>query len=266
MPEGLPGPETLHDFQRPSWRRGRTSLGDWYTRPGPSTPGTAIWHPPTERRRPTRPPSSVWFKANGVLPDDPVLHACIADLRLGPHVCSTPPCSPTAVSGLGQVFMASLDHAMWFHRPFRADEWLLYAQDTPSASKGRVWSRADVHPGRELVVSVDAGRAHPTACRVSRGEPAPPRSSSSALRCGRLRWPRRCSDESAHPPRRVRRQPVDRHPARRLTDSATRPSRSRLVAESSMSPPRSSPADPAATRSGSVNATGPESGASTAWR
>ena len=37
--------------------------------------------------------------------------------------------------------MASLDHAMWFHRPFRADEWLLYDQDTPSASGGRGLAR-----------------------------------------------------------------------------------------------------------------------------
>jgi acyl-CoA thioesterase-2 len=39
------------------------------------------------------------------------------------------------------MFMASLDHAMWFHRPFRADEWLLYSQDTPSASGGRGLAR-----------------------------------------------------------------------------------------------------------------------------
>ncbi len=37
--------------------------------------------------------------------------------------------------------MASLDHAMWFHRPFRADDWLLYAQDSPNASSGRGLSR-----------------------------------------------------------------------------------------------------------------------------
>ena len=51
--------------------------------------------------------------------------------------------------------MASLDHAMWFHRPFRADEWLLYAQDTPSASAGRGLGRGLVysHDGR-LVASV----------------------------------------------------------------------------------------------------------------
>ena len=43
--------------------------------------------------------------------------------------------------------MASLDHAMWFHRPFRADEWLLYDQDTPSASGGRGLGRGQhLHP------------------------------------------------------------------------------------------------------------------------
>jgi acyl-CoA thioesterase-2 len=40
--------------------------------------------------------------------------------------------------------MASLDHAMWFHRPFRADEWLLYDQDTPSASGARGLARGQV--------------------------------------------------------------------------------------------------------------------------
>ena len=42
--------------------------------------------------------------------------------------------------------MASLDHAMWFHRPFRADEWLLYDQDTPSASGGRGLAEASSSP------------------------------------------------------------------------------------------------------------------------
>ena len=52
--------------------------------------------------------------------------------------------------------MASLDHAMWFHRPFRADEWLLYVQDTPSASDARAASRAgSIYTEHgDLVVSV----------------------------------------------------------------------------------------------------------------
>ena len=49
------------------------------------------------------------------------------------------------------LFMASLDHAMWFHRPFRADEWLLYAQDSPVAAGGRGLSPGPgVHPATAL--------------------------------------------------------------------------------------------------------------------
>ena len=51
--------------------------------------------------------------------------------------------------------MASLDHAMWFHRPFRADEWLLYVQDTPSASDARGLARGLIYTEHgDLVVSV----------------------------------------------------------------------------------------------------------------
>jgi acyl-CoA thioesterase-2 len=53
------------------------------------------------------------------------------------------------------VQVASLDHAMWFHRPFRADEWLLYSQDTPSSSDSRGLARGLIFTeGGELVVSV----------------------------------------------------------------------------------------------------------------
>ena len=54
-----------------------------------------------------------------------------------------------------QLMMASLDHAMWFHRPFRADEWLLYAQDSPSASGRRGLARGLVFTrDGDLVASV----------------------------------------------------------------------------------------------------------------
>jgi acyl-CoA thioesterase-2 len=55
----------------------------------------------------------------------------------------------------GEVFLASLDHAMWFHRPFRADEWLLYAQDSPTATGGRGLGRGLVYDqSGALVASV----------------------------------------------------------------------------------------------------------------
>ncbi|MCK1589085.1 thioesterase family protein, partial [Bradyrhizobium sp. 169] len=49
----------------------------------------------------------------------------------------------------------SLDHAMWFHRPFRADDWLLYAQDSPSAQRGRGFTRALIFkPDGTVVASI----------------------------------------------------------------------------------------------------------------
>jgi acyl-CoA thioesterase-2 len=83
----------------------------------------------------------VWFRAAGRLPDDPIVHDCVLtyasdmtllDTSLLPHGGSW--FDPT-------LFMASLDHAMWFHRPFRADRWLLYSQDTPTATSGRGLTR-----------------------------------------------------------------------------------------------------------------------------
>lgn len=85
--------------------------------------------------------SQVWIRATGPLPDDPAVHRCILayasdmtllDASLVPH--------STTVFDPG-IAPASLDHAMWFHRPFRADEWLLYTQESPSASGGRGFAR-----------------------------------------------------------------------------------------------------------------------------
>ena len=58
-----------------------------------------------------------------------------------------------------RVQMASLDHAMWFHRPFRADEWMLYAQETPSTSHSRGLARGSIftRDGRMVVSVVQEG-------------------------------------------------------------------------------------------------------------
>jgi acyl-CoA thioesterase II len=97
----------------------------------------------------------VWLRANGTLPDEPLLHVCAvtyaSDLTLLDSVLLQHGLSWTT----GRVRGASLDHAMWFHRPFRADEWLLYDQESPSAAgarglaMGNLWTQ----DGR-LVVSV----------------------------------------------------------------------------------------------------------------
>jgi acyl-CoA thioesterase II len=97
----------------------------------------------------------VWMRADGVLTDDPVLHTCLLTYASDMTLLDTA-LLPHGTSALDEsVMMASLDHAMWFHRSFRADEWFLYAQDTPSSSGGRGLARGSVfaHDG-SLVASV----------------------------------------------------------------------------------------------------------------
>lgn len=102
------------------------------------------------------PRSQVWFRTNGKLADDPLLHVCLAtyvsDMTLLDSVLLAHGRGGWAV---GDVVGASLDHAMWFHRPFRADEWLLYDQESPSASGGRGLGQARIYTqdGR-LAISV----------------------------------------------------------------------------------------------------------------
>ncbi len=97
----------------------------------------------------------VWIRATGPLPDDPEIHRCVlayaSDMTL----------LDTALFPHGRMVFdpdlqaASLDHAMWFHRPFRADDWLLYAEDSPSASGGRGFNRGSLFSrDGQLVASV----------------------------------------------------------------------------------------------------------------
>jgi acyl-CoA thioesterase-2 len=83
----------------------------------------------------------VWIRATGKLPDDPAIHQCVLayasdmtllDSALIPH-------GRTVFEKT--IMAASLDHALWFHRPFRADEWLMYAQDSPNMGGARGFSR-----------------------------------------------------------------------------------------------------------------------------
>jgi len=83
----------------------------------------------------------VWIRATGRLPDEPAIHQCVLayasdmmllDAAMIPHGLSV---------FSENIMAASLDHALWFHRPFRADEWLLYAQDSPNLSDSRGFSR-----------------------------------------------------------------------------------------------------------------------------
>jgi acyl-CoA thioesterase-2 len=79
----------------------------------------------------------VWIRADGTLPDDLVLHTCVVAYASDYTLLGSALVPHGQSYFRDDIMMASLDHAMWFHRPFRADEWLLYSQASPSASGGR---------------------------------------------------------------------------------------------------------------------------------
>jgi len=94
---------------------------------------------------PTRGPNQVWMRADGGLPDDPFVHQCmltyatdisLLDNILRPH---------GRLGKLGPMMVASIDHAVWFHRPTRFDQWLLYHQDSPTAFGARGFARGALY-------------------------------------------------------------------------------------------------------------------------
>jgi acyl-CoA thioesterase II len=97
----------------------------------------------------------IWLRADGELPDDPLLHVCLMTYASDMTLLDTVLHAERVSWSDRSIVAASLDHAMWFHRPFRADEWLLYAQDSPSATSGRGLARGEVYSAAgQLVVSV----------------------------------------------------------------------------------------------------------------
>lgn len=135
-------------------------LGIWTVIPRPIDVryiGEPGWVRPGDR--PADPYQRVWMRVDGKLPDDPLLHAVLAtyasDLTLLDSVLSV----HGEVWGPGGFAGASLDHAMWFHRPFRADEWFLYDCWSPSAygARGLATGRMFTPDGRHVTTAVQEG-------------------------------------------------------------------------------------------------------------
>jgi acyl-CoA thioesterase-2 len=94
-----------------------------------------LYNPAAPKVRP--PNRAVWFRADGPLPDDLAVHQYLLAYASDFHFLTTA-MQPHGVSWLTPgMQVASLDHAMWFHRSFRMDDWLLYYVDSPSASGAR---------------------------------------------------------------------------------------------------------------------------------
>ena len=154
----VPGPEELADeaaLRDLVLEKGPENMVKYFQRERP------IELRPLELRHyttndPLVPQQYVWLRATDRLPDDPECHqavlAYLSDMTL----------FDTALFAHGlsvfdrEIQVASLDHAMWFHRPFRADEWLLYAQDSPSSSGSRGLTRGLIYSREGVLVASTA--------------------------------------------------------------------------------------------------------------
>ena len=178
MPD-VPAPETLATLGE-RLEPFRDRLGEWLTRPRPIDQ-RHIGELPFLRSEPEPPVQRLWIRADGALGDDPLLHACVAayasDMSLFDTILR-----PHPVRWDDPTFMAaSLDHCMWFHRPFRIDEWLFFDSDSPVASGARGLARGFLfdRSGRLVVSMVQEGlaRAGRTGAAPA-GPQSPPRAES----------------------------------------------------------------------------------------
>jgi len=146
MPE-VPLPEDLEPappLSAEAMARLPTKVQRWLDRQGPFE--FRHVYPRDELNPPKRPPyQHVWFRLVEKVGDAPELHRALLAYASDFHLLGT----ATFPHGISyyqpNVLMASLDHALWFHRPFRADEWLLYSIDSPSAQSGRGLARGQVY-------------------------------------------------------------------------------------------------------------------------
>ncbi len=135
FPLDVPAPETLPDFKE-RMEPLKAQLGDILDRPRPIDL-RYVSVDPLSRGGVHAETQQVWLRADGRLPDDPTLHACIVTYASDMTLLDTALLPFGLAWDTPGVQMASLDHAMWFHRPFRADEWLLYVQCAVSTHGSR---------------------------------------------------------------------------------------------------------------------------------
>jgi acyl-CoA thioesterase-2 len=113
-------------------------------------------HPIDPFRPDTRPPHrQLWFRAAGTMPDEALLHQAVLAYASDYSLLTTA-LLPHGVSFRApELQLASLDHSVWLHRPFRADEWLLYVMDSPLSAGARGFARGSIFTrAGELVASV----------------------------------------------------------------------------------------------------------------
>ena len=101
------------------------------------------------------PVRNVWLRTKGEMPDDRQIQSLVLAYTSDYNLLTTALLPHGRATDYRKIQMASLDHAMWFHRPFRVDEWLLYSIDSPSASGARGFTRGNIFDRQgKLVASV----------------------------------------------------------------------------------------------------------------
>jgi acyl-CoA thioesterase-2 len=93
---------------------------------------------------PREPRMKIWFRLVDPIGDDPILHRCLLAYVSDYYLLSAATMDARMIEQFDNLQMASIDHAMWFHRPARPDEWLLYVLDSPTASGSRGFARGSV--------------------------------------------------------------------------------------------------------------------------
>lgn len=91
------------------------------------------------------PSQQIWFRASGCLPDDPAVHQAVLAYASDFTLLDTALIAHGKLLFDADIQLASLDHALWYHRPLRADDWMLYVQDSPSAHSARGFSRGSIY-------------------------------------------------------------------------------------------------------------------------
>jgi acyl-CoA thioesterase-2 len=159
MPD-VPPPQELPSFAdlRAKWLAEATTVGA-HLREALNRP-LALDFRPVEPGNPLRPEVAspvqhVWFKTVEPVPPDPMLHRCLLAYASDFNLIGTALRPHGFGWYTGTIVMASLDHAIWFHRDLRVDEWLLYSMDSPTAQGARGLARGLIHDAHgKLVASV----------------------------------------------------------------------------------------------------------------
>lgn len=159
MPD-VPSPETL-----PTYGERLAELGDKLDNNASIRPRPIdiryVTEPPwvSRERGPAEARSQVWMRADGTLPDNQLLHVCVLTYASDMNLLDSVLARHGVYWGTDNVVGASLDHALWFHRPFRADKWFLYDCSSPSASgaRGLATGRFFAEDGTHVATVVQEG-------------------------------------------------------------------------------------------------------------